>query len=272
MIPKIIHQIWFQGEKNIKQPYKYCRETCLKINKNYKFLFWDQPKIEHLIKNNYSEWWGLYNNYPHMIQKIDFAKWVILHKYGGIYMDMDMECIKQLESLITDKYELVFSSLNAGCKMHSRFCVSIFFTSSFMYYNQPFLSNGFFACVPNHPFWIDILNASKNNSKKYIFEPKLFYIQRSTGNALTTNIVRNKWINNSTILHYKYLEPCESKFDCQLTEDSYAKDYLNNSWMTSDENSIIYIYFKMKQNPEIFVILILVLLIFLIFLRKRLKN
>ena len=33
-----------------------------------------------------------------MIQKIDFAKYAILYTYGGIYMDMDVECFKSLNN------------------------------------------------------------------------------------------------------------------------------------------------------------------------------
>ena len=34
-----------------------------------------------------------------MIQKIDFAKYALLHRYGGIYLDMDVRCLRSIDSL-----------------------------------------------------------------------------------------------------------------------------------------------------------------------------
>ena len=34
-----------------------------------------------------------------MVQKIDFAKYVILYHYGGVYIDMDVKCLKNINNL-----------------------------------------------------------------------------------------------------------------------------------------------------------------------------
>ncbi len=38
-----------------------------------------------------------------MIQKIDFAKYCIIYTYGGVYVDMDSECLKSIDGLFTGK-------------------------------------------------------------------------------------------------------------------------------------------------------------------------
>ena len=43
--------------------------------------------IKRLLKDNYPKYLKTYNAFPLMIQKIDFAKYVILYHYGGIYID-----------------------------------------------------------------------------------------------------------------------------------------------------------------------------------------
>ena len=96
MIPKIMHQIWYQGEGKIPSKLKDYRANCKKINKGYKQYIWDGEMIERFIEDNYPQYSEVYKSFPMMIQKIDFAKYLILHFYGGVYVDMDVVCLLSL--------------------------------------------------------------------------------------------------------------------------------------------------------------------------------
>lgn len=97
-IPKIIHQIWFQGEDQIPANLLPYHTSWKKYNPEYEVRVWDQTQIEALI-NQLENWIKeCYFSYKKMIQKIDFAKYAILYTYGGIYMDMDVECFKSLNN------------------------------------------------------------------------------------------------------------------------------------------------------------------------------
>jgi len=160
-------------------------------------------------------------------------------------MDMDMECLKPLDTLLLEnsKHGIIFSILRVNCLDNEKFCPIVALSTGFLYKDQPYLSCGFFAAVPNHPFFLDLLREyEKKNVKKKWYHPKTVYVSITTGNTIVTDVVRKRWLNKSTILDSKYLEPCNTKFDCTITDSSYAKDHLANHWMPSSELAFIYMY------------------------------
>ena len=86
MIPKIIHHIWFQGEKNIPSEYPDYRKSWKIFNPTYQYEFWDECRINNLITNDYPEYLEKYLKF-NMIQKIDMAKYCIIYKY---YLFLDI--------------------------------------------------------------------------------------------------------------------------------------------------------------------------------------
>lgn len=87
-IPYLIHQIWFQGEEEIPIKYNTFRKGWKDLT-NFKYEFWDETRIKTMM-DFFPEYKRTYDSFPTMIQKIDFAKYIILFIYGGVYIDMDV--------------------------------------------------------------------------------------------------------------------------------------------------------------------------------------
>jgi mannosyltransferase OCH1-like enzyme len=51
----------------------------------------------------------VYNTVPYLIQQVNILRIAILQKSGGIYLDLDVECINSLDSL--ENVELIFASI-----------------------------------------------------------------------------------------------------------------------------------------------------------------
>jgi mannosyltransferase OCH1-like enzyme len=104
MIPRIIHQIYFDfGSGSYRNIPDYARhhdltEVFCRDNK-IELRFWNEEEVETLIEEHYPEFFETYHEFPHKIQKVDFAKYIILHKFGGIYLDMDVKPLQSLEDL-----------------------------------------------------------------------------------------------------------------------------------------------------------------------------
>ena len=52
----------------------------------------------------------LYNSMPFLLQRLNLARLLVVHRFGGIYMDADTECLKPMDDLF--KMELVFGWVN----------------------------------------------------------------------------------------------------------------------------------------------------------------
>lgn len=126
-IPRVIHQIWYQGEAQLPERYRRFRRTWEKHHPDWEFVFWDERKIRELIHTEYG-WFGSYfDGYPMDIQRMDSARYFILNTCGGFYIDMDVECLKPIDELL-GRYELILSK-TVG-------------------YN-----NAIMGSIPRHPLW-----------------------------------------------------------------------------------------------------------------------
>jgi len=64
MIPKIIHQIWFQGQKEITNPYHlHCQSLWKERHPGWTYRLWDAGSIGQLIESHYPEFRDLYGSY-----------------------------------------------------------------------------------------------------------------------------------------------------------------------------------------------------------------
>lgn len=95
MISKIIHQIAPKNKKLWHPVWKKCRESWEKNFSEFDFFLWsDDEDLSNFIKSNYPQYYDFYLSIDHHTMQIDIARYLIMHKYGGIYADMDMYCFK----------------------------------------------------------------------------------------------------------------------------------------------------------------------------------
>lgn len=148
MTPKIIHQT---GPTDISRWHPLwfkCQETWKTKFSDFEYRFWNDEDIDDLILTYYPEYYQMYSEFPVHILKIDFVRLVIMHRFGGIYADLDFYCYQNF-------YDSVKS--NDVCLLENPFG------------NDP-IENSLFCSKPNHPFWIDCMNEVQtryNETKRF---------------------------------------------------------------------------------------------------------
>lgn len=75
-------------EKNI--------EEFRRFNPNSGVMVWGENEVNDLVQQQYPQLIEMWNRFPSKWYHIDFARYLILHTHGGIYIDMDMQCIQEL--------------------------------------------------------------------------------------------------------------------------------------------------------------------------------
>ena len=118
VIPKLIHAIWFSGDP-MPELYLRCLESWKKYAPDYEKKIWNmetykpdqclffEQAIEH--KN-----WAFAS---------DYARADLLYRYGGIYMDLDVEMLRPIDDLLYNDAYMSFESLDrieCGSGMGSR--------------------------------------------------------------------------------------------------------------------------------------------------------
>lgn len=253
MIPKIIHQIWIQGYDSVPEQLKKYHENCKKINHDFEYIVWDDTMITNLLDSHFTPKYAeTYHGYKIFAQKADFARYAILYVYGGIYLDMDMVCRKNLDPFLN--YDL-------------------FFTKDAFYFLYRRYLNGIIGSLPKHPIFKYIF--------KNIFERKnnADNVTYSTGTRLFFDSVKQymKDTNDTkvAIIDSKYLHPCQTydKSDCPFTcQECFVAHTNHGSWQsgwTAIWNNHI------AKNLKIILFVIILMIIIIIYLkwfRYRIKS
>ena len=71
-------------------------ETLKKKNPKTKVNIWNEKKLDTVVKSHYPQLLNFWNHFPSKFYKIDFGRYLVLRLYGGMYLDLDMECIRPL--------------------------------------------------------------------------------------------------------------------------------------------------------------------------------
>lgn len=95
MIPKIIHYCWFGGKQKPNEVNKYIA-SWRKFCPDYEIREWNESNFD-ITENDYcreayeAKKWAFVT---------DYARLAVLYKFGGIYMDTDVELVKPFDSLL----------------------------------------------------------------------------------------------------------------------------------------------------------------------------
>jgi len=108
LIPKIIHLIYidFGTGKKLEENVKYltCYNRFKTLEKDgFEIRLWDDQMSQELIDEYggiFKEYYDDVNNYKYNVKKCDLLRFLILHKYGGIYSDLDNYYIKGIEEIV----------------------------------------------------------------------------------------------------------------------------------------------------------------------------
>ena len=120
-LPKVIHYCWF-GRKEIPNQYREWMNSWKKYCPDYEIIEWNEDNYD-VHKNRY------------ISQAYDMKKWAfvsdyaridIINEYGGVYLDTDVELIKNIDVLLRndafcgfESYQFVAYGLGFGAKRHN---------------------------------------------------------------------------------------------------------------------------------------------------------
>lgn len=202
---KIIHQTWKTAD--IPRYYVEWVKTWLRKHPDWKYMFWTDESARKLIADKYSDLLPAYDMYLENIRRADAMRYVILHEYGGVYVDLDMESLTPLDSIVR-KY---------SCILPQEPYEHPIIDSNF----EHLVINAFMACKSRHPIM-----------KKFIQTlPKfahMWNVLDSTGPHYATLIYR-EYLENSKLNPTEgggvYLAPAEYFFPTiDPSKFSYMKE------------------------------------------------
>jgi mannosyltransferase OCH1-like enzyme len=224
-IPKVIHQTWKTA--NLPASFKELSDTWKSNHENWSYKLWTDEDNRALIATHYPFFLKQYDAYPLNIQRADAIRYFILHKYGGIYVDLDFECFKNTELLLGDEESVFIQQPQEHCKM---------------FHMTNMVCNAFMASIPGHFFLEEIFNEMSNcrqefeNANEKVLETTgpfmVTRVYERTANQQKIKILDSSTLYTLTSLEIKrYLDSGILNDDQQRKLDqAYGLHYWINTW------------------------------------------
>lgn len=234
-IPKIIHYCWF-GKNPIPEKVKKCIDSWEKFCPDYKIIQWNEENYDvnsiPYIRDSYKEKkWAFVS---------DYARLDVVYKYGGIYLDTDVELIKNLDDLL--EYD-IFLCIEKNSK-------------------QIATGLGFGGCKDN--IVLEKLMDIYNNLSFYKADGNLnltacpkyttdYFINHGYKLEDTT-----QFVDNTVILSSDYLCPMDYKTGkINITENTYGIHWYNASWFPESDKHIHDTEIKIRSKlPAIMAVIV----------------
>lgn len=233
---RIIHQIWFgtiPNKSKAKKAYeklKIYRESWDKHNPSWFRMEWNKKNCFNLVKQFYPEHLEMFNNYDFEIQRCDTIRYMILHRYGGWYADMDYYCNRPLdEAMAVYKNNIYLVETPNNTSFHKKYA-----------------SNSLMYSVRNHSFWRKLfIELEINKESNYLYNRHLKIMFTTGPGILNTTYHQNKYKFKIGILPYKLFHPYglnDDKLSLTKNPKVYTIHLGKGSWEDNGSNFFIFLY------------------------------
>jgi mannosyltransferase OCH1-like enzyme len=111
MIPKNIFQSWYT--KILDASIQSKIDSMKSMNPSYNYYLYDDLEMDDFVNNNFpSEITECYNKLNIIVAKVDFWRYLVIYKYGGVYLDMDSSIDRPLDEIIKENDQAIITAEN----------------------------------------------------------------------------------------------------------------------------------------------------------------
>ncbi|WFD36273.1 hypothetical protein MCUN1_003151 [Malassezia cuniculi] len=224
-IPKIIHQTW--KTDIIPDRWVPVRNECAAMHPDYEYMLWTDESSRKLIETDYPWFLPVFDSYPYNIQRADVIRYFVLHKYGGVYMDLDIGCVRPMDPLLRFDVILprtipvgVSNDLMLASKAHPFLVLMI---DNLKYFNHAFITPYATVMFSTGPMFVSALY--HKFSLQHVAQP-------STPDAIDAGFNGVRILPKA--LYGKNVDASEAP-------DSFYRHYYGSSWHAGDAGILIFL-------------------------------
>lgn len=225
-IPKIIHQTW--KDEQLPKAFRLLARTWKDMLPGWEYRLWTDDMNREFVRTHYPDFLEKFDAYPNKIQRADAIRYLLLQTHGGLYVDLDFECIDPDFTTLLEDADFV-----AGKEPYAH---------SARYGMDYIICNALMAAVPNHPFL-------EHTVKRMMNHPRGWNVRHgrdilaSTGPFLLTDAYKTyAEKGNVTIIEPELLYPirlgeAQRIFSNKVPEEmeqrinnAYAIHYFSGTW------------------------------------------
>ena len=145
MIPKILHQTW--KTDIVPTRFQAHVESWKQHNRDWTMMFWDDRMLLEFVATHYPGFLPTFCSYEQGVLRADAGRYLLLHHFGGVYADIDCECVASFEPLLSEERIVFCREPDTHARVQADFR------------GLPYLLfNGTMGSPSGHPFWLHLLS------------------------------------------------------------------------------------------------------------------
>ena len=220
-IPRIIHQTW--KSRQLPEPFRIFQETWRRCHPDWEYRFYDDAACR-IVVESFPALLPIYDGCPHPVQRADIFRYLVVARYGGLYADMDVECLRNIEPLLAGRHAVFgiedLLSPRHTCRLNHRYAERI--------------ANFIFAAEAEHPIFENIIEALKALPGAWDMQKEIL---ETTGPGMLTNIVQdNRERLGLTVLPRICWAPPTTGYPAifPFSLHMYARHHFEGTWKKKD--------------------------------------
>ncbi|MEM8995611.1 MAG: glycosyltransferase, partial [Acidobacteriota bacterium] len=97
-IERTLHQSWKTAD--VPERFRPWVDGVRRLHPDFDYRLWTDDDNERLIAERYPWFFDTYRGYRHPVERADAARYFVIYTHGGVYLDLDMECLRPLDPLL----------------------------------------------------------------------------------------------------------------------------------------------------------------------------
>ncbi|KAK7893957.1 hypothetical protein LTR67_006658 [Exophiala xenobiotica] len=167
-IPKLIHQSWSSTELPAK--FQRWSATCRQQHPDWEWVLWTDDDNQELVQKHFPWLLSTYQALPGVIYKADLVRNLYMYMFGGVYADLDVECLRPADSL----FQIYNVSTVSHAKPRPQSTHNLQKNGRKAFFGRMGLDNGesnsipnaWMASTPGHPFFLLVLEHVMKSMKE----------------------------------------------------------------------------------------------------------
>jgi hypothetical protein len=152
MFPRLIHQTWKTEDLSGIREFDLCSESWKRHHPGYEYRFWTDRDNQAFVESEFGSYHDTWSSFDKNIKRLDALRYMWMHEYGGIYADLDMECLQSLDPLLErhrGREIILFCDLSPRGRVISA-------------------NSALLISRPGSEFWLRILDYARDHRRRYV--------------------------------------------------------------------------------------------------------
>ena len=144
-VPRIIHQTW--KDDRVPEHWRGFQASWQRQHPDWSYRLWTDAQCRELVAAQAPWFLTLYDGYPEPVMRVDAFRYFLMDRVGGVYVDLDFECLRPVDELLADHALVLGLEPDAHVEKllaRERGLARI-------------VGNAFLASVAGHPFWRHVI-------------------------------------------------------------------------------------------------------------------